>query len=224
MSEQEWIRIRLAAVAKQIVDRGIRNTKVLAAMREIPRHQFLPPNIASALAYADRPLPIGYEQTISQPYIVSYLAEKLDLTGNEIILEVGSGSGYQAAVLSRLAKEVITIELIPELAQFAQENLERINIKNVTVRQGDGFQGWMEFAPYDRIVMTAAAHYVPKALMAQLNCPGKLITPIGTKSKQLLVQYEKLPDPPNPPKLQQKELISVMFVPMRGEIEKATAK
>ncbi len=219
ISEQEWLRIRLAAVAKQIVDRGVKNPHVLEAMRQVPRQNFLPPGIAPALVYADRALPIGFDQTISQPYIVAYAAEQLELTGQEIILEIGSGSGYQAAVLSRLAKEIITVEYLAELAQFAQENLARLDIKNVTVRQGDGFEGLMESAPYDRIIIAAAAHYVPKALMAQLNCPGRLLAPIGTRAKQQFILYDKVQDPPNPPKIVQQPLISVAFVPMRGQIE-----
>lgn len=219
LSEQDWLRIRLAAVAKQIVDRGIKDPKVLDAMRLVPRHLFLPPEIAPALAYADRPLPIGFEQTISQPYIVAYAAEQLALTGQEIVLEIGSGCGYEAAVLSYLAKEVISVELIPELTRFAQENLSRIKRDNVVVRQGDGFHGCIDFAPFDRIIISAAVHYVPKDLLAQLSAPGKLIAPVGTRLKQQLFLYEKNPDSPNPPKIIQRPLINVAFVPMRGKIE-----
>ncbi|MBI2070425.1 MAG: protein-L-isoaspartate(D-aspartate) O-methyltransferase [Elusimicrobia bacterium] len=222
ISEQEWVRIRQTAVANQIVDRGVRNERVLKAMREVPRHHFLPANVAPALAYADRPLPIGQNQTISQPYIVAYMAEKLALTGTETVLEVGTGCGYQAAVLAQLAKEVISLEVIPELAFMANENLARENITNVKVKVADGFKGWMEDAPYDRIIITAGAPRIPQALMLQLNAPGKLIAPIGPRSRQKLILIEKTPDPPNPPKAAQRELISVMFVPMRGEIERQT--
>lgn len=221
ISEVEWQKIRLAAISKQIVSRGIKDQRVLQAMRDIPRHLFLPPNLSKALAYADRPLPIGFNQTISQPYIVAYLAEKLELTGQEIVLEIGTGSGYQASVLSRLAKDIFSIEYVPELAQFAQENLDKIKIPNVEIKTGDGCGGWMENAPYDRIVLTACVSEMPPPLLAQLNAPGKLIAPVGDRFRQKLVLYEKIPNPPNLPKIEKTELIPVMFVPMRGETEKA---
>ena|GEM_PF-847067 len=224
ISEQEWRRVRIGAIAKQIAERGVRDPKVLNAMQEIPRHLFLPPAISRALAYADRPLPIGHNQTISQPYIAAYIAEKLELTGKEIVLEIGTGSGYQAAVLSLLAKEVFSVEYVPELAQFAEQNLRRIRIPNVEIKVDDGYYGWMENAPFDRIVLTACCPEIPPTLLKQLNSPGILIAPIGDKMRQKLVLIEKIPNPPNPPKIVKKELISVMFVPMRGETDKTPEK
>lgn len=218
-TEEKWTRIRLAAVARQLIDRGIKDRRVLEAMRQVPRHLFLPPETTTALAYADRPLPIGFNQTISQPYIVAYLAEKLELTGKEIVLEIGTGSGYQAAVLAKLAKEIFSLEIIPELAQFARENLGRLNIANVEITVSDGYLGWIQNAPFDRIVLTAYAQDVPAELLRQLNAPGKLIAPIGTKTQQRLVLWEKIPNPKETPALQKTELISVMFVPMKGQIE-----
>ncbi|MBI4063273.1 MAG: protein-L-isoaspartate(D-aspartate) O-methyltransferase [Elusimicrobia bacterium] len=220
VSEEEWTRIRHTAVARQIMDRGVKDPRVLAAMREVPRHLFLPPKVAPALAYADRALGIGHNQTISQPYIVAFIAEKLNLTGNETVLEVGAGCGYQAAILSKLVKWVVSVELIGELAVFAKQNLERLNITNVEVCQADGFNGWMPSAPYDRIAMTAAASRVPEALVAQLNAPGRLVAPIGNQSKQQLILIEKTPNPLGAPKVTQRDLIPVAFVPMKGEIEK----
>ncbi|MBI4668129.1 MAG: protein-L-isoaspartate(D-aspartate) O-methyltransferase [Elusimicrobia bacterium] len=220
ITEEDWFKIRLTAINTQLVDRGVRNAEVLQAMREVPRHKFLPLTIEPALAYADRPLPIGHNQTISQPYINAYIAEKLELTGCETVLEIGAGSGYQAAVLARLAKVVVSLELVAELAQFAKENFSREGVKNVEVHRTDGFDGWMESAPYDRIVISAGVDKIPEALFKQLNCPGKLIAPVGSKIKQKLVLFEKLPDQPGLPKILRRELISVAFVPMRGEIEK----
>lgn len=217
ISEQEWTRIRLAAVAKQIVDRGIRDPKVLAAMREIPRHRFLPPNVADALAYADRPLPIGTGQTMSQPYIIAYIAEKLAMKGDEMVLEVGTGPGYQAAVLSKLSKEVISLEIEQDLVKMAQANLKKTQIDNVEVVARDGFKGYMECAPYDRIVLAAAVSDVPQELLNQLSCPGKLIAPIGGKTRQMLTLFEKELDPASKtPKLSKKLLLPVVFVQMRG--------
>ena len=223
ISEQEWRNIRIGAIAKQILERGVKEPRVLQAMQEIPRHLFLPPTISKALAYADSPLPIGHNQTISQPYIVAYIAEKLELTGKEIILEIGTGSGYQAAVLSFLCKEVFSVEYVPELAQFAQQNLKRIRVPNVEIKVDDGYYGWMENAPFDRIVLTACGPEIPPTLIKQLGAPGKLIAPIGDKLRQKLVLIEKIPNPPNPPKIVKRELISVVFVPMRGEVEKNVA-
>ncbi|MFC1521568.1 protein-L-isoaspartate(D-aspartate) O-methyltransferase [Elusimicrobiota bacterium] len=224
--EENWDKIRSQAITKQIMGRGIADERVLNAFQEIPRHLILPPQIPKELAYADRPLPIGYGQTISQPYIVAYMTEKLDLQGNELVLEVGTGSGYQTAILSKLAKEVLSVELIPELAEMARINLKRLKISNAELKIGDGNEGWMENAPYDRIIITACVSDIPKSLMAQLNAPGKLIAPVGNDNRQKLILYEKKPNPPNPPILDIRELLPVMFVPMRtkADLEKMVAK
>lgn len=195
-------------VEEQIRARGVRSPEVLRAMREVPRHLFVPQELW-AHAYEDYPLPIGYGQTISQPYIVAYMTEQLDVKKHHTVLEIGTGSGYQAAILAQLAREVYTIEIVPELAEQARRRLAKY--PNVKVRQGDGYQGWPEAAPFDRIMLTAAPEEVPQELINQLKPGGKLIAPVGgTAWDQELVLIEKLPDG----KLRRKRLIPVRFVPM----------
>ncbi|HEU5480898.1 MAG TPA: protein-L-isoaspartate(D-aspartate) O-methyltransferase, partial [Candidatus Tumulicola sp.] len=164
----------------------IQDKRVLAAMQRVPRHSFMP-GTPLRWAYADTAAPIGYGQTISQPTIVAIMSEALELDGRERVLEVGTGSGYQAAVLSLLAAEVYSIELVPELASSARARLERLGYANVHVRQGDGYQGWIEQAPFDRIVLTAAPPDVPDTLFDQLRDGGLLVAPTGfTRSSQRL--------------------------------------
>jgi protein-L-isoaspartate(D-aspartate) O-methyltransferase len=165
-------------VAEQLRSRGIRDPRVLAAMAKVPRHRFVPAD-EQAEAYADSPLPIGHGQTISQPYIVAFMTEALAIEPGDVVLEIGTGSGYQAAVLAELAREVYTIELVPELAARAERTLAALGYKNVHVRAGDGYKGWPERAPFPRIIVTAAPEDVPPALVAQLGVGGTMVLPVG---------------------------------------------
>jgi protein-L-isoaspartate(D-aspartate) O-methyltransferase len=201
---------RTRMVSEQIAVRGIKNAAVLKAMRETPREQFIPPAVRE-LAYEDRPVPIGYGQTISQPYIVALMTEMLDIKTDQRVLEIGTGSGYQAAILSSLAKEVYTIEIVTELAKSASLTLNRLGYKNVSVREGDGYKGWPEKAPFERIILTAAPTELPKALTDQLKPGGKLLAPIGDHSSvQELRVVEKTADG----KITSRPVLPVRFVPM----------
>jgi protein-L-isoaspartate(D-aspartate) O-methyltransferase len=203
-------RQRERMVAEQIQQRGIRNPAVLKAMRSVPRHLFVPESLRS-MAYQDSPLPIGHGQTISQPYIVAFMTELLDPRPEHKVLEIGTGSGYQAAVLSPLVKQVFTIEIVPELAQRSAELLKKLGYANVVVRQGDGYLGWPEQAPFDRIILTAAPEDVPKALIEQLKPGGKLVAPVGRSAwDQELILLEKGLDG----KIRRRAVLPVRFVPM----------
>jgi len=175
----------------QIEARGIIDKRLLKAMRSIPRHLFVPDDMKDS-AYDDNPLPIGSGQTISQPYIVALMTELLELKGNEKVLEIGAGSGYQAAILSKLAKKVITVERIDELAQRTKKLLEKNNYNNVIVIHGDGTKGYEKEAPYDAIIVTAAAESIPKALIEQLGEGGRLVAPVGPSYHQELVRMRKI--------------------------------
>jgi len=202
-------------VEEQIRARGVRSPEVLRAMRGVPRHLFVPKELWDH-AYEDYPLPIGHGQTISQPYIVAFMTEKLDVHKDHKVLEIGTGSGYQAAILAQLARHVYTIEIVPELAEQARKRLAKY--PNVTVRQGDGYKGWPEEAPFDRIMLTAAPPEVPQTLIDQLKPGGKLVAPVGdTLWGQELVLIEKLPDG----KIRRKSLLPVRFVPMVHGAEEA---
>jgi protein-L-isoaspartate(D-aspartate) O-methyltransferase len=199
-------------VAEQIERRGVKDPRVLEAMRKVPRHEFVPEDERHE-AYDDRPLPIGHGQTISQPYIVAFMTEALGLKGPEKVLEVGTGSGYQAAVLSLLAKEVFTIEIVEPLGKQAAEVLKKLGYKNVSVRVGDGYRGWREQAPFDAIIVTCAPDAVPEPLVHQLAEGGRMIIPVGPEGKaQQLVLMKKRHG-----KLHQQEILPVRFVPMTGE-------
>lgn len=188
---------------------GIRDNKILKVMEEIPRHKFVPENY-QIYAYNDTPLPIGYGQTISQPYIVALMTELLEIQPQDKILEIGTGSGYQAAVLSKLAKEVYTIEIIEELCQRAQKTLKELKYENITVICGDGYKGYKTKAPYDKIIVTAAPEKLPEELLNQLKEKGILVTPIGkTQEIQYLYKFTK-----NKDKLLEEKIIPVRFVPM----------
>ncbi|MCW5977498.1 MAG: protein-L-isoaspartate(D-aspartate) O-methyltransferase [Bryobacteraceae bacterium] len=199
---------REAMVREHIEARGISNARVLRAMRTVPRHEFVPAELR-AQAYADHPLPIGHGQTISQPYIVAFMSDALDVKHTHKVLEIGAGSGYQAAVLALLAKHVYTIEIVEPLAVSAKQKLARY--ENVTVRHGDGYKGWLEEAPFDRIMLTAAPPELPAALLEQLKPGGKLIAPVGrTVFDQELVLVEKAADGT----MKQRSILPVRFVPM----------
>jgi protein-L-isoaspartate(D-aspartate) O-methyltransferase len=193
--------------------RDITNARVLAAMGKVPRHELVPADQRS-LAYEDRPLPIGHDQTISQPYIVALMTEKLAPQSTDRILEIGTGSGYQAAVLAELVKEVYTIEIIEPLAKRAEADLKRLGYTNVFVRAGDGFQGWPEAAPFDAIIVTCAPEQVPQPLVAQLKDGGRIVIPIGPAGNQQLVLLRK-----QGRELEQSAVIPVRFVPMTGKVQ-----
>jgi protein-L-isoaspartate(D-aspartate) O-methyltransferase len=205
---------RTRMVETQIVARGVRDPRVLAAMRSVPRHLFVDPSQRSQ-AYEDHPLPIPGNQTISQPYIVALMTELLELQPNERVLEIGTGSGYQSAVLSQLAKEVFTIEIVPELARSAADRLKELRIENVTVREGDGYRGWPEKAPFDGIIVTAAPERIPQPLIDQLAPGGVMVIPVGGFFQELKV-FRKSADG----RVTERDIIPVRFVPMTGEIEK----
>jgi len=178
-------------------------------MEAVPRHLFVPEEYQDR-AYDDGPLPIGYGQTISQPYIVAYMTELLNVGPDDVVLEIGTGSGYQAAVLSRIVKKVYTVEIIEELGLAAKERLKALNYDNVEVKIGDGYYGWEEHAPYDGIIVTAASEYIPPPLIQQLKDKGRMIIPVGSPfSVQNLMLVEKSGD-----KIKTKSLIPVRFVPL----------
>ena len=177
---------RLEMVERQIAARGVKDPRVLEAMRTTPRHLFVP-EAEMPYAYEDRPLPIGSGQTISQPYIVAFMTEQLHLTGNETVLEIGTGSGYQTAVLARLARKVYSIEIRPELANGAVERLKSLGIANAEVMAGDGYKGWPEHAPFDGILVTAAPERIPPPLLEQLASPGRMVIPVGGFYQELKV-------------------------------------
>lgn len=173
-------------VREQIEARGVKDARVLQALRAVPRERFVPAEYRE-VAYRDTPLPIGHGQTISQPYIVGLMTELLDVKPSHKVLEIGTGSGYQAAVLAPLCRSVFTIEIVPALARSASELLRRLGAKNVTVREGDGYKGWPEEAPFDRIILTAAPPEIPQALIDQLKPGGRLVAPEGRVMQELVV-------------------------------------
>lgn len=205
---------RSRMVETQIVARGVRDPRVLAAMRKVPRHLFVDP-AQRAQAYEDHPLPIPGNQTISQPYIVALMTELLELQPNERVLEIGTGTGYQSTVLAELAKEVYTIEIVPELARSAAERLKELHVDNVTVREGDGYRGWPEHAPFDAIIVTAAPERIPQPLIEQLAPGGVMVIPVGGFFQELKV-FRKSADG----RVTERDILPVRFVPMTGEIEK----
>jgi protein-L-isoaspartate(D-aspartate) O-methyltransferase len=200
-------RLRERMVVEQIEARGVRDARVLAAMRAVARHEFIPAGLAGE-AYEDSPLPIGFGQTISQPYIVAYMSEALQLAPHHRVLEIGTGSGYQAAVLAALVREVYTVEIVPELAERARASLSAAGIGNVQVLTGDGYLGWPEHAPYDRVMVTAAPPQLPRALIDQLAVGGRLIAPVGDTEQWIRI-VSKLPD-----RVVEETTIPVRFVPM----------
>lgn len=194
-------------VELQIKRRGIKDKKVLDAMLTVPRHLFVPEQMKE-LAYGDEPLPIGEGQTISQPYIVAYMTEVLKLTGREKVLEIGTGSGYQTAVLAEIAREVYTVELIPGLSRRAQKILTELGYKNIKFLVEDGTRGWSEFALFDAILVSAAPATVPRALVEQLKFKGRMIIPVGTDFQELVLVTRKKDG------WDEKRLIGVRFVPL----------
>lgn len=201
-------------IMRQLQGRDISDPDVIDAMRNVDRENFIPENMRQ-YAYDDGPLPIGRGQTISQPYIVAYMAQLLDLEKNHVLLEVGTGCGYNAAVLSKIVSHVYSIEIIEWLADFAQENLKKVSVNNVTARFGDGYEGWPEKAPFDRIMLTAAAPKIPEPLKEQLTIGGKILAPVSNAFQKLMLLEKKSQD-----EFEEEKLIPVRFVPMTGEIKK----
>ena len=205
---------REGMVRTQIEARGVKDAAVLAAMRRVPRHEFVPADVR-AQAYADHPLPIGERQTISQPYIVGFMTELLQVKPGHRVLEIGTGSGYQAAVLAELGADVYTIEIVEKLAATARSVLQRLGYDRIRVRAGDGYQGWPDAAPFDRIIVTAAPPEVPQPLIDQLKPGGRLVVPEGVHDQDLVL-YTKTADG----KLQRERVLPVRFVPMTGQAQK----
>ncbi len=205
---ENWERKASIMVDSQIMARGVKDEKVLEVMRKTPRHEFIP-NEQQPYAYKDYPLPIGYEQTISQPYIVGLMTSLLELKGHEKVLEIGTGSGYQAAVLSPLCKEVFTIEIVQELAVRSKAALARLDYDNIHVKWGDGYQGWPNEAPFDAVIVTAAPPELPPKLFEQLKVGGRLVIPVGSIWQELWV-ITKLQGGI----MDKESVIPVRFVPM----------
>ena len=202
-------------IEEQLKPRGIKDERVLAAMAKVPREAFVPEKLRDQ-SYSDNALPIGHDQTISQPFIVAYMTEQLHLKPSDRVLEIGTGSGYHAAVLSELAKDVYTIEIIEPLAKEASARLSRLNYNNAHVKAGDGYQGWSEVAPFDAIIVTCAPDKVPQPLTQQLKENGRMIVPVGsTMADQQLYLLEKKNG-----ELAQTAILPVRFVPMVGEATK----
>lgn len=201
-------------IENQLKRRGINDPNVLQAMREVDRELFIPPEMRDK-AYFDGPLPIGKGQTISQPYIVAYMAQELKLKPDDIVLEIGTGCGYNAAVMSKLVKHVYSIEVIEWLAEYAKENLAATGIENISTRYGDGYKGWPEEAPFDAIALTAAPPAIPGPLKQQLKIGGRLLAPVGV-TRQSLNLLERT----GQETFKEKELLLVSFVPMTGEAQK----
>jgi protein-L-isoaspartate(D-aspartate) O-methyltransferase len=209
LEPDDYTRLREHMVKQQIMARGIEDPRVLEAMRKVPRHLFVPEKYR-AFSYRDHPLPIGQGQTISQPYIVAFMTEALDLKPDEKVLEIGTGSGYQAAILAELVKEVYTIEIVEKLGKRARQTLEMLGYKNIHVKIGDGYKGWPEKAPFDAVIVTCAPERIPEALVQQLNDGGRMIIPVGKAGAiQELVRAVKKKG-----KLKKKEVMRVRFVPM----------
>jgi protein-L-isoaspartate(D-aspartate) O-methyltransferase len=208
----DFARLRERMVRDQLQWRDIKDARVLAAMRKVPRHEFVPGELAAS-AYDDSALPIGMGQTISQPYIVAYMTEALDLRGNERVLEIGTGSGYQAAVLAEIVQEVYTIEILPQLQEQAAALLAKLGYRNIHFRSGDGYMGWPEHAPFDRVIVTAAPENVPQPLIDQLREGGRMVIPVGVITQDLMVIEKEKSG------ITRRSTIPVRFVPMTGKAQ-----
>lgn len=210
VSSQDFYKMREEMVLTQIKARGIGDQRLIQAMLKVERHKFIPQRFQT-FAYTDQPLPIGEGQTISQPYIVALMTELLKLEGGEKVLEIGTGSGYQAAILAELAKEVYTIEIIEALAQRADKTLKDLGYKNIIVKAGDGYIGWEEYAPFDAIIVTAAPRYIPPPLIEQLKDGGRMVIPVGSTGQKLQLLRKQNGG------IDITDIVPVRFVPMTGE-------
>ncbi len=209
MTDEQFSKARHQMVRDQLA--AIIDVRVNRAMQAVPRHKFVPANVRE-LAYNDRSLPIGFDQTISQPYVVAFMTAHLQTRSSDRILEIGTGSGYQAAVLARLVAHVYTIEIISPLAESARETVEGFGLMNISVRNGDGFQGWPDAAPFDGIIVTCAPQHIPQPLVEQLCEGGRMIIPVGPTGEQELVLLRKVGTA-----IEQTAVLPVRFVPMTGE-------
>lgn len=212
VTEDQYRLWRLEMVRTQIELRGVKDAKVLNAMRRVPRHKFIPGKTGRE-TYSDHPLPIANGQTISQPYIVAFMTEQLRLKGNEKVLEIGTGSGYQAAILAEIVSEVYTIEIIDALAKSSEKTLKELGYDNIRVRSGDGYKGWPEHAPFDAVIVTAAPNHIPQPLIDQLRIGGRMIIPVGDIIQELIL-IEKTKEG-----VVKKNVLPVRFVPMTGEAQ-----
>ncbi len=202
--------MREKMVETQIKARGVKDPRVLSALNKVERHLFVPEEYLNS-AYSDQPLPIGEGQTISQPYIVALMTELLELKGDEKVLEIGTGSGYQAAVLAELAKEVYTIEIVEPLATTAKNRLSELGYQNIKIKAGDGYLGWPEAAPFDAIILTCAPDHIPQPLVEQLKEGGRMVLPVGAYAQELKKIVKRSG------KIETTDIIPVVFVPMTGE-------
>ncbi len=210
----EFATHRQRMVEQQLKPRGIKDERVLAAMGKVPREEFVPADVRPS-AYEDGPLPIGYDQTISQPYVVAFMTEQLRPKRSDRVLEIGSGSGYQAAILAELVGEVYTIEIVEPLAKSAEATLQRLGYNNVHIKAGDGYKGWPEEAPFDAIIVTCAPEKVPQPLVDQLKDGGRMVIPVGERFAQQLYLLEKKNG-----QLKESVTLPVRFVPMLREVQK----
>lgn len=211
-TQDSFEKARISMVNGQIKSRGIKDENTLKAFLNVERHKFVPDRLINS-SYSDRPLPIGYGQTISQPYIVAYMTEIIQPKPSDKVLEIGTGSGYQAAILAEIIEHVYTIEIVPQLAVSAEYLLKELGYKNISVKQGDGYFGWEEHAPFDAIVVTAAAEHIPPPLIEQLKDGGKMIIPVGSP---FLTQHLMLVEKENG-KIKTKSMMPVRFVPFTRE-------
>jgi len=218
LTDADFAAQRQRMVEQQLKPRGIKDERVLAAMAKVPREEFVPAD-ARPSAYEDGPLPIGYDQTISQPYVVAFMTEQLRPKRSDRVLEIGSGSGYQAAILGELVAEVYTIEIVEPLAKSAEATLQRLGYNNVHIKVGDGYKGWPEEAPFDAIIVTCAPEKVPQPLVDQLKDGGRMVIPVGERFAQQLYLLEKKNG-----QLKQSATLPVRFVPMTSEAEKKSEK
>jgi protein-L-isoaspartate(D-aspartate) O-methyltransferase len=214
-AEPDFATARQRMVTEQLARRDITNQGVLEVMRTVPRHELVPPPLRLQ-AYNDQALPIGHDQTISQPYIVAFMTQALNPQTNDVVLEVGTGSGYQAAVLAALTQKVYTIEIVRPLAERAEVDLKRLGLTNVYVRAGDGYQGWPSAAPFDAIIVTCAPDHIPQPLVAQLKDGGSMIIPVGPTYDQSLYLLRKEGNT-----VQRQAVLPVRFVPMTGQAEES---
>jgi protein-L-isoaspartate(D-aspartate) O-methyltransferase len=212
-TREQYREARLKMVSEYIEREGVKNPRVLEAFRQTPRHEFVP-LAGRQFAYNDSALAIGFKQTISPPFIVAYMTEAIDPQPEDVVLEIGTGSGFQAAILSHLVKQVYSIEIVEPLGNQAEERLKRLGYKNVTTKVGDGYLGWPEHAPFDKIIVTCSPENVPKPLVDQLKEGGKMIVPLGERYRQVFHLFEKRDG-----KLEAKRLINTLFVPMTGASE-----
>jgi protein-L-isoaspartate(D-aspartate) O-methyltransferase len=210
----EFATHRQRMVEQQLKPRGIKDERVLAAMGKVPREEFVPADVRPS-AYEDGPLPIGYDQTISQPYVVAFMTEQLRPKRSDRVLEIGSGSGYQAAILGELVAEIYTIEIVEPLAKSAEATLQRLGYNNVHIKMGDGYKGWPEEAPFDAIIVTCAPEKVPQPLVDQLKDGGRMVVPVGERFAQQLYLLEKKNG-----QLKESVTLPVRFVPMLREVQK----